>query len=80
MTDQEKQQAQANTPAAMNQTKLQAESQMAIQKYQAQSQLRDQENLAKAGLEVLRQNIEKGATPEALTGAPGATEGFGASQ
>ena len=77
MTDQEKQQAQANTPAAMNQSKIQAEAQMATQKYQAQSQLRDQENIAKAGMEVLRSNLEKGSTPEALTGQANATEGFG---
>jgi hypothetical protein len=76
MTDQEKQQAQANTPAAMNQAKIQAEAQMAQQKYTSQAQLRDQENIAKAGLEVLRSNIEKGSSPEALTGQPG-TEGFG---
>jgi hypothetical protein len=76
MTDQEKQQAQANTPAAMNQAKIQAEAQMATQKYQAQSQLRDQENVAKAGLEVIRTNLEKGSAPEALTSQPG-NEGFG---
>jgi len=61
----------------MNQSKIQAEAQMATQKYQAQSQLRDQENIAKAGMEVLRSNLEKGSTPEALTGQANATEGFG---
>jgi hypothetical protein len=77
MTDQEKQQSQANSPAAMNQSKIQAESQMALQKYQAQSQLRDQENIAKAGMEVLRKNLEATSTPEAMTGQVGANEGFG---
>jgi hypothetical protein len=76
MTDEEKQKFQANTPAAMNQAKIQAEAQMASQKYAAQSQLRDQENIAKAGLEVIRTNLEKSGSPEALTSQPG-TEGFG---
>ena len=79
MTPQEKQQAQENQPAALQQKKIQAEAAMAQQKYEAQQQLQDQQNVGKAANEVIRTNLEKSATPEALTNSP-SDVGFGEGQ
>ena len=56
--------------------KAQVDGQQNEQKFNQQQKLLDQENLAKAAREVMRQVFEKAATPEAVTGLVGGT-GFG---
>lgn len=78
MTPQEKQQAQANQPAALSAAKINADKQNLMTKIQGEQTTSEQNNMAKAALQILRHNEEAGATPEALTGSPDATQGFGA--
>ena len=77
MSPQDQQRWQQMQPAAQAQGKLQAASAMQDKKFEQQQQLADQENVARAARDVLRQTFEKATAPEALTGEPGATEGFG---
>jgi len=77
-TPEEHQQSMQNQPSNIMQQKAQMEAQQAQAKFNSESQLRDQENTAKAAMEIMRSSIEKGGSPEALTGEAGATEGFGA--
>jgi hypothetical protein len=76
MTDEDKQrwaQAQASGPA-----QVQAKSKMALQQqdYVNKANLANDENIARASREVLRQALEQSAEPMAVTGEPGG-HGFG---
>lgn len=64
MTDQDKQQAQANSPAAMQQQQLQHQAQQTQIETQAKSQLLEQDNTDRTGRDVIRElikNDDKGA-------------------
>jgi len=77
-TPEEKQQYQANQPASLQQAKMQNDNAQMEAKFRHQQELAEQNNMARAANEVLRRSLEQTATPEALTGAPGAGgEGFG---
>jgi hypothetical protein len=76
MTPQEKQRAQANSPAALQQQKLAAANQMQLQQFQQEERLEDQKQLGKAGAEVIRQTTEHALNSEEVNGEPGST-GFG---
>lgn len=78
MQPEEAQRAQANSPAAIAQMKLQAAQAQQASQYQAKAQLADQEGWIKAGNQVLRTTIEKSAEPYEVSGSPG-NEGFGSS-
>jgi len=77
MTPEEIKRNQMNSPAAKVQMQVQAAQQQNQQKFDQKSQLIDQENIARAGREVLRHTLESASTPEEVTGQPGGT-GFGA--
>jgi hypothetical protein len=77
MTDEDKQRWMAAQQAGPAQ--VQAKSKMAMQQqdFINKSQLANDENIARASREVLRQALEQSATPEAVEGEPGG-KGFGA--
>lgn len=81
MTPQEKQQHMAMQPGVQAQQKqesqMKGQMQMQEQKKNNSSELIDQENIARAGREVLRHTLESAETPEALQGQPGGGQGFG---
>jgi hypothetical protein len=76
MTPERKQKMQQNSPAALQQQKLQAGQQAQLAQFQHEEVLENEKQLGKAGNEVLRQSIEQATTPEEVQGAPGGT-GFG---
>lgn len=76
MSPEQQQQAQANSPAALQAQKVQATQKMQQDKFTAQQQLEDQRNLGRAANEVTRAALEKTMTPEAIEGEPG-SQGFG---
>lgn len=78
MTPEEKQRSQANSPAGVAAARGQAQQQGMAMQGQQKSQLIDQENISRAGREVLRAAIEKSGQPETVTGEPGGV-GFGTS-
>lgn len=78
MTPEDQQRWQQTQVAAQQNSKAASQSKLAQQEFNNKTQLVDQENMARAGREVLRVALEKAATPEALTGEPGNT-GFGSS-
>ncbi len=80
MTPEMKQHRDQNSPAAVMQAKTQGAQAQQQQSFQQKQALLDQENLAKASREVMRKIFEKGVEPEALTGQPAATVGFGAQE
>lgn len=63
MTDEEKQFAQANSPAAIAAQQAQAQQQTQVQKFEADKQLTDQQELGKAGNQVLRVALESQMKP-----------------
>jgi hypothetical protein len=79
MSPEEIQQQQANSPAAAVAAKQQAQQQQMQAQYEMRSKLADEENMARAGREVLRQTLEKSTLPEALNDQPGDV-GFGSSE
>lgn len=79
MSDEEKQRAQANSPAALARMKLQAVQAQQATQFQQKQALLDQENFARAGRDVLRHAVEAASTPEEIQGAPGGT-GFGSAE
>lgn len=79
MTPEAKQRHQANSPAALQQQKLQAAQTAQTAQFQHEEQLEDEKQLGKAGNEILRQTIEKAGTNEEVEGVPGNT-GFGDNQ
>jgi hypothetical protein len=76
MTDPEKAEAQANSPARIQQMKLNAAQQAAKAKFEAEEKLQNEKQLGKAGSEVARSVIEHSMASEALSGVPGDV-GFG---
>jgi hypothetical protein len=76
MTPEEKQAYQQNSPAAIQARQLEAQKQMALQKFQAEQQQQDSEQFGKATNEVLRAAVQKAITPEEIQGEAGGT-GFG---
>lgn len=76
MTPQEKQQAQQNSPAALQAQKAQQASQMENQKFQQERVLQDEGALGRAGERVAVAQVEHALEPEAITGEPGG-EGLG---
>lgn len=74
MTPQDQQRMQQMNPGAQ---KIQGQAALQNQKFGQQQQLIDQENVARAGREILRQAIEQSAGAETVTGNPTGT-GFGA--
>ncbi len=76
MTDEDKQRAAAQSPAAMSAQKMQGQAALQQQKHNNKLDESDQENISRAGREILRHTMVAAATPEAITGEPGGT-GFG---
>lgn len=76
MTPEEAQRANQNSPAALQQMKLQAGQQNQQQQFQQKQELLDQENYSRAARDILRHSIETAGGSEAVTGEPGA-QGFG---
>lgn len=76
MTPQEQQRAQANSPAAIAQMKLQAAQSQQTQQFQQKQALMDQENFGRSARDVIRKAIMESGNPEAVTGEPGGP-GFG---
>lgn len=75
MTPEEKQQAQANSPAALAQAKAQAQQAALAQQHDQKSDLAEQENIARAGRDVLKHGLDQEsaevpAGPEAGPAAP----------
>ncbi len=77
MTPQDMQRQQQQSQGGAIQQKTQAQSQLEQQKFVQQQQLADQENVARAARDVLREGFKKAVEPEELTGTPSATTGFG---
>lgn len=75
MSPQDEQRWQSTTPAAAQQVKGQQEAAMNQQKFQQKAQLNDDQNIARAANQVLRQAYEKATEPFAVTGTPGETLG-----
>lgn len=76
MTPQDQQRWQQMQPAAQNQAKLAGQKELMQQQHENKADLIDQENISRAGREILRQAMEQSASPEAITGEPGG-KGFG---
>lgn len=77
MTPQDLQRQQQQSQGGALQQKAQLESQLQQQKFQQQQQLADQENIARAARDVLREGFKKSVEPQELSGTPSATTGFG---
>jgi hypothetical protein len=77
MTKEDQQRAQAQSQGGVIQQKTQAQSQIEQQKFVQQQQLADQENIARAARDVLREGFKKAVEPAELSGLPTATTGFG---
>ena len=78
MTPEEKQKAASMQPGAQQQAQLQGKSALLQQEYDRKEQIANEENIARAARDVMRQEFEKNATPLQETGEPGATVGMGA--
>lgn len=78
MTPQDLQRQQAQSQAAMQQSKGFQQSQLLQQKAQQQAEQADADNQARAARDVLRELMKKAVEPEALTGVPQTSgTGFG---
>jgi hypothetical protein len=71
MTPEEMKRAQQNSPAAIAQIKGQQAQQAQAQKHQNNLEIVDDENIARAGREVLRATMEKASEPLEVTGQAG---------
>jgi hypothetical protein len=76
MTQQEMQQWQQNQPGAVAAAQMMGKAKMQQQQAANKAQLANDENIARAGREVLRQAYEKATGPMMVTGQPGGP-GFG---
>jgi len=74
MTAEEQQRAQQNSPAALAAAKAQAMAAQQQQQHDNKADISDQENVARAGRDVLRETLRKAATPFETTGEPSATQ------
>ena len=79
MTPQDQQRWQAMQPGAAQQAQMQGKSQLLNQEYDRKEQIANEENIARAARDVMRQEFEKNSEPLQETGEPGATTGLGAS-
>jgi hypothetical protein len=79
MTPEDEKRYMAQSPAAQVQAKAQAQGQLQQQQHSNKLELIDQENLSRAGREVLRHTMEQAETPEATFGSPASGAGFGGS-
>lgn len=80
MSEEEKQQAAANSPAAMAAAKAQAAAQQTQQQHDNKSDLIEQENIARAGRDVLKRGLEEeslGAEAAPPAGPEAAPAGLG---
>jgi hypothetical protein len=77
MTPQDLERQQQQSQGGVIQQKTQAQSQLEQQKFIQKQQLADQENVARAARDVLREGFKKAVEPQTLTGLPSATTGFG---
>jgi hypothetical protein len=80
MTPEEIQQAQASSPAALQQMKIQAASAQQDKKFAQDQSIIDQENEARAVRDVFRVIAEKSAEPQALLGAMSPPVGVGSQE
>ena len=80
MNQQEMARMQAQSQAAVAQSKGAVQSQLADQKFQQAQMLEDQANVGRAARDVLRESFRASVTPEELQGEPNATQGFGSFQ
>lgn len=78
MTDEDMERWKSMQPGAKAQVQQQGKMQLEQQKFENESQLRDMDNFGRAGREILRAAIEKSGEPEAISGVPSGTQGFGA--
>jgi len=76
MTPEDEQRWQQMQPGAVKQAEFQGKAALQQQQAEAASQRDNDNNIARAAREVLRQGIEQAASPEAVTGMPGGP-GFG---
>jgi hypothetical protein len=74
MTPEEQQRAQQNSPAAIAATKAQAMAAQQQQQHNNKADLTDQENIARAGRDVMRETLKRASAPMAVTGEPVANE------
>jgi hypothetical protein len=79
MTDAQKQQHQANSPAAIQAQRAKQEQAAAVQKFQQQQTLQQEEQLGRAGAEAIRQTTEAALNPVEVSGE-GGNVGFGATE
>lgn len=79
MTPQDLQRQQEQSQGGALQQKAQVQSQLQQQKFAQAQQLADQENVARAARDVLRETFKRSVEPMELSGAPSATTGFGSS-
>ena len=79
MNPQDQQRWQQMQPGAQQQNQLQGKSQLLQQEYDRKEQIANEENIARAARDVMRQEFEKNTEPEQETGEPGAQVGIGAS-
>jgi hypothetical protein len=77
MTPEDQKRAEMNSPGAQLQAKKQMQDEALQKQHDSKADLSDQENIARAGREVLRHTLETAATPMATTGEPSPT-GLGA--
>jgi hypothetical protein len=78
MTDEDKQQAQANSPAGLQNAQIQAQKAQQQDKFAQEQTMEYQKQLGKAGNEAWRAAVEKSTQPGMLGTGPQQTEGFGA--
>jgi hypothetical protein len=71
MTPEDEQRWKASQPGAAVQQQLAAKAQLQQQSFEQKQQLTDQENIARAAREVLRQGFEKASEPLMVGGEPG---------
>jgi hypothetical protein len=76
MNPQEKQQSQANSPAALQAQKGQQVEALEQKKFENKEQLQEEGQLGRAGGELMRQAVEQSGESEAVNGEPG-SKGFG---
>jgi hypothetical protein len=76
MTEEDEKRWQAMQPGAAQQAKFQGQAALQAQQNEAAAQRDNDNNIARAAREVLRQGIEQSATPMAVGGEPGGP-GFG---
>ena len=79
MTPEDQKRWQSMQPGQQVQAQTQAKSALLQQEYDRKEQIANEENIARAARDVMRQEFEKNSEPLAETGVPGATTGIGAS-